>query len=79
MSLIHLSFNHRDKRKLKLAIWFAVKVMYSIYHDKARNKAQVLQEVVKEIDWNLDLNRKIGSLAQMIVLKQFINMFGLTF
>ena len=77
--LIHLSFNHRDKRKLKLALWFAVKVMYSIYHDNSRNKAQILHEVVKEIDWNLDLSRKIGSVAQMIVLKQIINILGLTF
>ena len=37
------------------------------------SKIQVLQEIVKEIDWNLDLNRKIGSKKDLNELKNLIN------
>ena len=63
--VIHLSFNHRCKNRLAVAIWFAVKVLYLMYHKNNRNKMQLLRDVVKEIDWNLDMNRKIGSVNEM--------------
>ena len=36
-----------------------------MYHKNNRNKMQLLRDVVKEIDWNLDMNRKIGSVNEM--------------
>ena len=51
--IIHLSFNHRDKKKLRSGLWFAVKIMYMIYIDKSRNHIQLLREMIKELDWNL--------------------------
>ena len=45
--IIHLAFNHRCKKRLAIAIWFAVKVMYSIYHKNNRNKMQLLRELIK--------------------------------
>ena len=69
---INLAFNHRNKKRLRSAIWFAVKVMYLIYTKRMFSKIQVLQEIVKEIDWNLDLNRKIGSKKDLNELKNLI-------
>ena len=40
-SLIHLSFNHRNKTKLKCALWFAVRIMYQIFVKKMFNKVQL--------------------------------------
>ena len=59
--IIYLSFNHRDKKRLCCALWFAVKAMYKVYQMKYSSKSQILRELVKEIDWNLELNRKIGT------------------
>jgi len=70
--LIHFSFNHRDKKRLKCSIWFAVKMMFSIFHNKCLNKILLLSETIKELTWNIDLNRKIGSLKDMIELKDLL-------
>ena len=71
--IIHFSFNHRNKKKLKLALWFSVKMMFKIYQDKCRNKAQLLKDVIKTIDWNLSMNRKLGSLCEVMLLKATIS------
>ena len=68
--IIHFSFNHRNKKKLNCALWFAV--MFKVFQNKSRNKAQILSEVVKEIDWNIRMNRKLGSLGEILFLKEQI-------
>ena len=30
--LVHFSFNHRKKLKLKCALWFATKMMFKVFH-----------------------------------------------
>ena len=70
--LIHFSFNHRSKQKLKCSLWFATKMMFRIFHLKCLNKAQLLQECVKELDWNISMNRKIGSVREMMTLRSII-------
>ena len=70
--LLHLAFNHRNKRTLKCSLWFAVKTMYCIFIKKIFNKGQILREMIKEIDWNLRLNRKVGSADEMVKLKQIL-------
>ena len=70
--LIHFSFNHRSKQKLKCSLWFATKMMFKVFHLKCLNKAQLLQECVKELDWNLSMNRKIGSVREMMTLRSII-------
>ena len=74
--LVHLAFNHRRKPKLKCAIWFAVKCMYNLFIKKMFNKEQIIREIVKEIDWNLRLNRKVGSSAEMMKLKEILIEFN---
>ena len=70
--LVHLGFNHRDKKKLMCGLWFAVKMLYYIFIKKMFNKQQLLQELVKELEWNLDLSRKIGSMCEMMKLKTIL-------
>ena len=70
--LVHLAFNHRNKKRLKCALWVAVKIMYMIYLKKKLNKRQILTEMIKEIDWNLSLNRKVGSEGDMVKLKDIL-------
>ena len=69
---MYFSFNHRNKKKLVLAIWFSVKVMFQIYHNKSINKAQLLAAVIKEIQWNLERSKYLESLCEMIRLKSEI-------
>ena len=71
--IIHFSFNHRNKKKLICALWFAVKVMFIIFHNKCRNKSQILRDIIKEIEWNIDMNRKLGSVVEIMLLKQIIS------
>ena len=73
--MIYFSFNHRNKKKLALALWFSVKMMFKIFQDKCRNKSQLLREVIKSIDWNLSMNRKMGSAGEMMKLKEVILTF----
>ena len=69
---MHFSFNHRNKKKLTCALWFAVKVLYRIYQNKSLNKAQVLREVVKDIDWNLRMNRNSGFRGEILMIKEVL-------
>ena len=71
--LLHLAFNHRKKQTLKCGLWFAVKTMYCIFNKKMFNKAQFLKDMIKEIDWNLRLNRKVGSASEMVKLKRILD------
>ena len=64
--------NHRSKQKLKCALWFAIKMMYFVYLRNSLNKEQLLKDLIKELDWNLRLNRKIGSAGEMVKLKDNI-------
>jgi len=48
--------------------------MFKIFQDKCVNKIQLLKEVIKDIDWNLKLNRKLGSLGEILSLKNKIEM-----
>ena len=70
--IIHFSFNQRNKKKLICALWFAVKVMFKNFHDKSLNKTQILRSIIKEIEWNLHMNRKLGSSGHALKLKESI-------
>ena len=67
--IIHLAFNHRNKRKLSVALWFATKALYLIYQGKVLNKTQLLKEIIKEIDWNLRLNLNVGSKSEIYSIR----------
>ena len=70
--LIHFAMNHRNKKKLDVALWLAVKVMFKIFQKKNQNNGQILREMVKEIDWNINMNRKLGSKWDLRKLKEIL-------
>ena len=71
-NLVHFSFNHRRKSRLKCALWFSIKALFSIFYGKCFNKSQLLNDIIKEVDWNLRLNRYVGSLADILDLRSNI-------
>ena len=72
-NLVYFSFNHKRKSRLKCALWFSIKVMFSIFYGKCFNKSQLLNDILKEVDWNLRLNRYVGSLADILDLRSIFS------
>ena len=70
---LFLAFNHRDFKKRQVASWFAVNALYAVYLNRSINGNQLLLKSIKELDWNLELNRKIGSRFEMINLKRILD------
>ena len=71
--LLCISFNHKDKRKLKLGVWFAIKMLYLTFYKINDNKTQLLTLIQKELDWNLKMQIKIGSASEMWKLRNQLN------
>ena len=66
--LILCAFNHRKKKKLKLAVWFVIKSLYLLHIKKIQNKTQLLAEMHKALEWNLNFFKVIGCLDDMNIL-----------
>ena len=74
--IIHLSFTHRDDRKLRVAVWWAVKVLYKMWMRKNQNNIQLKLDLLKEIDWNLRLKRMSKSKGELENLRGIIEGMG---
>ena len=72
VEIIHFLFNHRCKKRLRIAVWFTVKILFLIYLNKCENKMQLLAEMQREIEWNLKMVKGMGSLSEVIALKEGI-------
>ena len=66
--LTFCAFTHKKKNKLKVAVWFVIKSLYLIYIKKIQNKSQLLAEMHKALEWNLNLLKVIGCLDEMRIL-----------
>ena len=66
LAIIHFSFNHRCKKRLRIAVWFTVKILFLIYLNRCENKMQLLAEMQREIEWNLKMARQMGSLSEVL-------------
>ena len=71
-NLMYLDVNQRKKSKLKIVLWFVVKFLYSAHMKRIFNKRQLLMEILKELEWNIIQMRRIGSLNDMMDLKEKI-------
>ena len=71
--ILHFSFNHRSKKRLIIATWFAVKMLFWIYSKKCLNKMQLLDEMLKEIQWNLKMTNSLGCHSEVASLKMCIS------
>ena len=70
--LLHFSFNHRNKKRLKCALWLAVKMFYLIFNSNSMNKNLLRDEMLKEVKWNLNMMWRVGSSSEMIKLQTCI-------
>ena len=70
--IICFSYNHRNKKRLKMALWVATMVLYGIFIKKSLNKEQILRELVKKVDWNVSMQIYIGSYSEMMRMKVII-------
>ena len=70
--LIHFELKHPNVRLLKCALWFEVKMLYKVFQEKVMNVAQFLKECIKELDWNIDMGRRIGGHDEMSKLRGII-------
>ena len=66
-------YNHRNKKRLRLVTWAATKVLFRIYMEKKFNKRQIWIELVKEIEWNLNREYKMGG-KETYLIGEFVNL-----
>ena len=69
--IVCLSFNHRNKKKLQVVIWAAIKILFLIYSKKITNKIKLWKFMCDEIVWHLEMNNLVGSRSEMIILKKY--------
>ena len=70
--MLHLDFKNCDKSKWQSALWAAVKSLFMIYQKKIKSKSQLLRNLIKEVDWNLKMNLKVGSKINFVYVKDKI-------
>ena len=67
--IINYGYNHRNKKMLQAVIWLSTKVLYKIYLERQLNKKQVWIDLVKEIEWNLQMQMRVGSVDSLERIK----------
>ena len=60
VEILHLSFNHRNKKILITALWFSVKVMFIIYSNREQTLERMLEDMYKILFWHQQLDRGVG-------------------
>ena len=61
-----LSFNHRNKHRLQVTLWFVIKVLFEIYTGEELGRIRTWQGILKEIEWGVRNGGVIiGSLVEM--------------
>ena len=64
--ILHLAFSCNDKKKLKIAVWFAIKYMFRLYHSPNSDSKKILLMIKydmsmlngnKYVDQLLDITR----------------------
>ena len=70
--IINYGYNHRNKKLLRVALWLTTKALYRIYLERNLNKKQVWIDLVKEIEWNLEMQMKVGTVDTMERLRRVI-------
>ena len=64
--ILYFSYYDRDKNKKKAGLWIAIKMLYCIHYDRNMNKVQLLRKMLKEINWNLQMNIKEHVMFSML-------------
>ena len=59
--VIFMSFNHRNKKKLKLGIWFNINCLYYIYCNRPVGIREMSENMKKFMFWHVTLERWIAN------------------
>ena len=65
-----MSFTHRNIKRRKIAVWFIVKALNGIYQKKGNE--DIFREIVKELEWFLQVQIKVGSCQEMVRAKDIV-------
>merc|ERR1712115_218909 len=76
--ILHFSFNHRSKKRLRIAVWFTTKILFLIYLNNFENKFQLLAEMQREIEWNLKMSKGMGSVSEILALNEYYMKYNWT-
>ena len=57
---------------MSVATWLTTKVLYRIYLERNFNKKQVWIDLVKEIEWNLSMENKVGTVDTLERIRRVI-------
>ena len=71
--IVHLSFNHRNKQKLKTAIWFCVKYMFLMFSNRDEGLAQSLAKIGREVRWMIRIGKWVGERESFEELNEMID------
>ena len=64
--MVTLSFMDRNLRKMRLMLWFVIKIMYGIYMKVERTTLYL--GILKELEWNQQNNLRIRAFENIIQL-----------
>ena len=70
--IIFLSLNHRNKKKLKIAIWLVVKTMYFIYTKRTADSSELINFIRQEIVWHEKIERWFGRNSKINDIKRIV-------
>ena len=70
--IIFLSLNHRNKKKLKIAIWLVVKSMYFIYVNRTAECRELSDFILQEIIWHEKIERWFGRNTKIKDMKKIV-------
>jgi len=74
--IIFLSLNHRNKKKLKIAIWLVVKAMYFIYTKRTADSSELVNFIRQEIVWHEKIERWFGRNSKIKDIKRIVESFN---
>ena len=63
--ILHLAFSCNDKKKLKIAVWFAIKYMFRLYHSPNSDSKKILLMIKYDMSM-LNGNRYVDQLLDII-------------
>ena len=70
--IIFLSLNHRNKKKMKIAIWLIVKTMYFIYTKRTADSSELVNFIRQEIVWHEKIERWFGRNSKIKDIKRIV-------
>ena len=72
LEILSLSFRSRTSSEGKVAVWFAVRAAFEIFENKVTSTKIFLQNILKCVDWMLNMKIPVGNRNDMLRLRQLL-------